>query len=220
MEETKIFYFLPLDPNRNYFPKLKIYETSFIRQTYQTCVPNLAYQPSFPYTPSAVEKLFYRAEVFYCEKKTNPSSRSIFFDLQLQKLSSSRYNIPHQDNDISSKMTEQLEWSSIVPNTATKDRGEIRRSDHLAHPQLGYMGCRTLYEAFRRGQALNPLGACLGFRAVSTNGLATPYIYSSYTEILARVDAFAAGLDTLILLTPTSDKIVLVREKNTQTLPC
>jgi long-chain acyl-CoA synthetase len=55
------------------------------------------------------------------------------------------------------------------------------------------------------GHELNPLGACLGFRAISTSGLATPYIYSSYTEVLARVDAFAAGLDTLNLVPPTED---------------
>eukprot|EP00339_Tiarina_fusa_P017443 CAMPEP_0117072774 /NCGR_PEP_ID=MMETSP0472-20121206/51233_1 /TAXON_ID=693140 ORGANISM="Tiarina fusus, Strain LIS" /NCGR_SAMPLE_ID=MMETSP0472 /ASSEMBLY_ACC=CAM_ASM_000603 /LENGTH=66 /DNA_ID=CAMNT_0004797037 /DNA_START=66 /DNA_END=262 /DNA_ORIENTATION=+ len=56
--------------------------------------------------------------------------------------------------------------STIVPNTDTETRGHIRRSgDPLRHPELGYQGCQTLYEGFRRGQALNPLGACLGFRA-------------------------------------------------------
>eukprot|EP00529_Nitzschia_sp_RCC80_P015826 CAMPEP_0113450026 /NCGR_PEP_ID=MMETSP0014_2-20120614/5609_1 /TAXON_ID=2857 /ORGANISM="Nitzschia sp." /LENGTH=701 /DNA_ID=CAMNT_0000341335 /DNA_START=75 /DNA_END=2180 /DNA_ORIENTATION=+ /assembly_acc=CAM_ASM_000159 len=93
------------------------------------------------------------------------------------------------------------QWSSVVPNTSTKDHGDIHRSDDpTRHPELGYHGCRTLYEGFRRGQSLNPLGACMGFRAISTNGMATPYIYSSYTEILARINAFAAGLDTLILV--------------------
>jgi len=96
--------------------------------------------------------------------------------------------------------------STIVPQTSRKnERGNIRRGETGKHPELGYKGCRTLYEGFRRGCELNPLGACLGFRAISTNGLATPYIYSSYTEVLARVNAFAAGLDTLNLVPPTPD---------------
>jgi hypothetical protein len=80
----------------------------------------------------------------------------------------------------------------------------------LRHPELGFNGCQTLYEGFRWGQALNPLGACLGFQAVSTSGLATPYIYSSYTKILARVNSFAAGLDTLNLVPSTEDNMTLV----------
>jgi long-chain acyl-CoA synthetase len=103
-------------------------------------------------------------------------------------------------------------WSTVVPNTAQDDRGDIRRyGDPLRNPELGFKGCQTLYECFRRGQALNPLGACLGFRAVSTSGLATPYIYSSYTEVLARVNAFAAGLETLNLIPANDDGMVLVR---------
>lgn len=98
------------------------------------------------------------------------------------------------------------QWSTVVVGSATNDRGDIRRSgDPTRHPELGYVGCRTLYEGFRRGCTLNPLGACLGFRAVGTNGMATPYIYSSYTEMLARVNAFAAGLETLNLVPPTKD---------------
>lgn len=93
------------------------------------------------------------------------------------------------------------QWSTVVANTSTNIHGDIHRSDDpTVHPELGYHGCRTLYEGFRRGQALNPLGACLGFRAMSTNGMATPFIYSSYTEVLARVNAFAAGLETLNLV--------------------
>jgi hypothetical protein len=104
------------------------------------------------------------------------------------------------------------QWSRVLPNTSRDDRGDIRRNrDPLKHPQLGFKGCQTLYEGFRLGQATNPLGSCLGFRAVSTSGLATPYIYSTYTEVLARVDAFAAGLDTLNLVVPTDDNMVLVR---------
>jgi len=96
--------------------------------------------------------------------------------------------------------------STIVPQTSRKnERGDIRRGAKGTHPELGYKGCRTLYEGFRLGHEVNPLGACLGFRAISTNGLATPYIYSSYTEVLARVNAFAAGLDTLNLVPPVED---------------
>jgi long-chain acyl-CoA synthetase len=103
------------------------------------------------------------------------------------------------------------QWSIVVPQTNTNDRGDIRRSgDPTRHPELGFEGCRTLYEAFRRGQQLNPLGACLGFRAISTNGMATPYIYSSYTEVLARVNAFAAGLETLDLVPPTQEEESMV----------
>lgn len=106
---------------------------------------------------------------------------------------------------------ENKQWSTIVPNTSTESRGDIRRNgDPLRNPELGFQGCQTLYEAFRRGQALNPLGACLGFRAVSTNGMATPFIYSSYTEVLTRVNALAAGLDTLNLVRPTQDNMTLV----------
>ena len=109
------------------------------------------------------------------------------------------------------------QWTTVVPQTSTDSRGDIRRSfDPLRHPELGYQGCQTLYEAFRRGQTLNPLGPCLGFRAVSTNGMATPYIYSTYTEVLARVNAFAAGLETLNLVQPNQDNMTLVSVDNTK----
>lgn len=102
-------------------------------------------------------------------------------------------------------------WSTVVPNTGREDRGAIRRcyNPHV-HPELGVRGCQTLYETFRRGAAVNPLGPCMGFRAVSTTGFATPYIYSSYSECLARVDAFCAGLDKLDLIRPTSDGMRLL----------
>ncbi len=55
---------------------------------------------------------------------------------------------------------------------------------------------RTLYEAIRRGRDVNPLGPCLGFRATSSNsGYATPYVYGSYGECVARIDAVACGLE-------------------------
>jgi long-chain acyl-CoA synthetase len=92
-------------------------------------------------------------------------------------------------------------WSTVIPNTARSNRGDIRRClDPTVNPSMGYVGCRTLYEGLRRGATLNPLGPCLGFRAVSTTGFATPYIYSSYTEIVARVDCVAAGLAALSLV--------------------
>ena len=70
-----------------------------------------------------------------------------------------------------------------------------------------------MYEGLRLGRSINPLGPCLGFRAVSTNGFATPYIYSTYTECVTRIDAFAAGLDYLQLLQrdPT-DRMLVVRQ--------
>lgn len=103
---------------------------------------------------------------------------------------------------------DQPQWSTVVPNTARDDRGDIRRCfDPTLNPQLGYHGCLTLYESIRHGASVNPLGPCLGFRAVSTSGFATPYIYSSYTECLARIDAFAAGLDTLGLVEPNSENM-------------
>ena len=64
------------------------------------------------------------------------------------------------------------QWSVEVPNTSrppthpSGGRGNIRRShDPLASPSLGSNGVRTLYEAFRRGRDINPLGPCLGYRA-------------------------------------------------------
>mmetsp|Transcript_23149 Transcript_23149/g.38269 ORF Transcript_23149/g.38269 Transcript_23149/m.38269 type:complete len:686 (-) Transcript_23149:72-2129(-) len=108
-------------------------------------------------------------------------------------------------------------WSVVVEGTERSDRGATRRSfDALSNPQMGHEGVRTLYEAFRRGAAINPLGPCLGFRAMSTNGFPTPFIYSSYTECLARVNAFAAGLDELNLLQANDDgmKVLCLYMKN------
>jgi long-chain acyl-CoA synthetase len=78
------------------------------------------------------------------------------------------------------------------------------------HPELGQDGVRTLYECLRRGALINPLGPCLGFRAVSTSGFPTPYIYSSYTEIVARVNAFAAGIDVLGLMQRNEDGLDVI----------
>lgn len=101
-------------------------------------------------------------------------------------------------------------YSVELPDTYTSDRGGIRRGDVLTHPELGVDGVQTLYEGLRRGLALNPLGPCLGFRAMSSSGFPTPFIYSSYTECVARVDAFAAGLDCLGLVEKNPDGMLLV----------
>ena len=99
-------------------------------------------------------------------------------------------------------------WSRIVPETDRDDRGEIRRCHNVDFdPTLGLHGCRTLYEAFRHGAALNPMGSCMGFRATSTTGMATPFIYASYTECLSRINVLAAGMEVLELLRPNQDNL-------------
>ena len=101
-------------------------------------------------------------------------------------------------DDVATMTAPRRQWSLEVPSTSRPSyRGNIRRShDPLATPALGAYGVRTLYEAFRRGRDINPLGPCLGFRATSSNsGFATPYVYGSYGECVARVDALAAGLE-------------------------
>jgi long-chain acyl-CoA synthetase len=100
-------------------------------------------------------------------------------------------------------------WSTALINTETKNSTPIYRSFNPdSSPALGYHGCQTLYEALRRGAAINPLGPCLGFRAISTTGQATPFVYSSYTEVVARVDAIAAGLDSMNLVLPNEDGLI------------
>jgi len=106
---------------------------------------------------------------------------------------------------------DEEQWSLEVPHSSRADRGTIRRSyDPLASPHLAYEGCYTLYECLRRGKELSPLGPCLGFRAVSSSGYATPFVYSSYTEIVSRVDAFAAGLERLGLTSKNDDGMNLL----------
>ena len=106
-------------------------------------------------------------------------------------------------------------YSLELPHTARADRGPIRRSeDASSHPELGVDGVQTLYEGLRRGATVNPLGPCLGFRAMSSSGFPTPFIYSSYTECLARVDAFAAGLDGLNLVEKNPEGMIVVRTFN------
>lgn len=106
-----------------------------------------------------------------------------------------------------------LQFATELLHTATATSTSIYRSfDPTAVPCLGYKGCQTLYEALRRGHSLNPFGPCLGFRAISTTGSATPFVYSSYTEILARVNAIAAGLDDLKLLKRNEDGYLMVSQ--------
>ena len=108
-----------------------------------------------------------------------------------------------------------VQYSTVIASS-TEGRTPIRRSANpLASPELAYEGCYTLYECLRRGRDISPLGPCLGYRAVSTSGFATPYVYSCYTEIVARVDAVAAGLEKMKLLTERNDTgMLLVRRVN------
>lgn len=104
------------------------------------------------------------------------------------------------------------QWSIEVSNTSRNDRSNIRRPNVQDNsPGLSVQGCRTLYEVLRRGKELNPLGPCFGFRAVSTSsGFATPFIFSSYTECVARVESFAAGLDRLNVCEKNEDGMLLL----------
>lgn len=68
------------------------------------------------------------------------------------------------------------------------------------HPELGYNGCVTVYEGFRRTASLQPQSPCMGARKIDASGNVGPYVYLSYSECLARVDCFAAGLDALGLV--------------------
>ena len=112
-------------------------------------------------------------------------------------------------------MSAQRLSSIALPNTATPSTTAIHRcSDREYNPCLGIHGCQTLYEVLRRGAEINPLGPCMGFRAVSTTGFATPFVYSSYTEIVARVDSIAAGLEDLDLLKKNEDGLLLVRRRS------
>lgn len=102
-------------------------------------------------------------------------------------------------------------WSIEVPNTSTSNATAIHRSfNPKLSPSLGANGCQTLYEALRRGVSINPMGPCLGFRATSRSGQATPFVYFSYTEVLARVDAIAAGLHDLNLVKKNEDGLSLL----------
>lgn len=108
--------------------------------------------------------------------------------------------------------TSGYKWSVPIPNTETSNSTPIHRSSLPdASPNLGCCGCQTLYEALRHGQSINPLGPCLGFRAVSAHtGFATPFVYSSYTEVVARVDSIAAGLNDMGLVKRNEDDMLLV----------
>jgi len=50
----------------------------------------------------------------------------------------------------------------------------------------------------------------MGFRAVSTSGYATPFVYSSYVECVSRMDAFAAGLERLDLVEKNDEGFLLL----------
>ena len=103
-------------------------------------------------------------------------------------------------------------YSTVIPGSVSVlGRTAIRRSANpSASPELAYKGCYSLYECVRRGKDIAPMGPCLGYRAVSTSGAATPYVYCNYTEIVARIDAIAAGLQRLHLLTERNDSGMLL----------
>eukprot|EP00934_Nitzschia_sp_Nitz4_P001642 Nitzschia sp. Nitz4//scaffold355_size15944//9595//11783//NITZ4_008867-RA/size15944-processed-gene-0.17-mRNA-1//1//CDS//3329548948//1642//frame0 len=108
-------------------------------------------------------------------------------------------------------MVEMENYSVVVPNTSTESHGVIHRHfDPLRGPELHYYGCQTLYEAFRRGVSLNPLGPCLGYRPVKDDGAAGPYVYFTYSEVLTRINAFCAGLDSMGLVSRNSDDMLLL----------
>jgi len=108
--------------------------------------------------------------------------------------------------------TDSYKWSISVPHTETATSTPIHRSPFPdVSPSLGLLGCQTLYESLRRGAEINPLGPCLGFRAISAHtGFATPFVYTSYTEVVARVDAIAAGLNDMGLLKRNEDNLLLL----------
>jgi long-chain acyl-CoA synthetase len=103
-------------------------------------------------------------------------------------------------------------YSTVIPGSVnTVGRTAVRRSANpSASPELAYKGCYTLYECIRRGRDIAPMGPCLGYRAISTSGSATPYVYCNYTEIVARIDAIAAGLQRLHLLNERNDSGMLL----------
>ena len=119
---------------------------------------------------------------------------------------------PHPSSQIPNTSTmSSLPWSTPLPDTARLNRTPIYRSpDPLATPTLGAHGVRTLYESIRRGRDINPYGPCLGYRATSTNGYATPFVYSSYGETVARVESLAAGLQKLKLVDKNEDDMLLL----------
>jgi len=109
-------------------------------------------------------------------------------------------------------MSNSNKWSIEIAETNDNDRGNIRRYfDENDSPSFAFHGCQTLYEVLRRGNKINPLGPCFGFRAVSTDsGYATPFIFSSYTECVSRVECFAAGLERMNLVNKNEDGMLLL----------
>lgn len=117
---------------------------------------------------------------------------------------------PTEENTTMSSSTSSLPWSTPLP-ASKPNRTPVHRShDPLATPSLGSRGVRTLHESLRRGRHINPLGPCLGYRATSTNGYATPYVYGSYGEIVSRVDCISAGLARLKLIACDEDGMALL----------
>ncbi|CAM9104467.1 unnamed protein product [Ascophyllum nodosum] len=112
------------------------------------------------------------------------------------------------------KNTASEPYSIVIPNTATAERGAIRR---CGLPQsvsqgivLAFNGAHTVYENFRRGVRVNPDGPCLGRREVDSAGNATPYVFETYREIEERIDHFASGLEEERLTLPNPDGMKLL----------
>eukprot|EP00618_Florenciella_parvula_P031532 CAMPEP_0119467888 /NCGR_PEP_ID=MMETSP1344-20130328/1878_1 /TAXON_ID=236787 /ORGANISM="Florenciella parvula, Strain CCMP2471" /LENGTH=682 /DNA_ID=CAMNT_0007500301 /DNA_START=61 /DNA_END=2109 /DNA_ORIENTATION=+ len=109
-------------------------------------------------------------------------------------------------------------FSIIVPNTVDATSGPIRRNAINSTPQLAVDGARTVYEAFRRGATINPDGACLGWRPIDSEGVAGPYVFMSYDETTARIDALATSMGRRNMLPPSEEtegmKLLAVYAKN------
>jgi len=70
--------------------------------------------------------------------------------------------------------------------------------------------CRSTYESFRHGGMVNPGGACLGWRPVDSAGIAGPYVWVTYAEALARVDALHAAFAARGALASNEDGMPLL----------
>jgi len=71
------------------------------------------------------------------------------------------------------------------------------------------LGCRSAYEVFRHGALVSPGGACLGWRPLDTHsGDLGPYVFSTYREVLARVDALHSALAARNAWAPNDEVLV------------
>ena len=96
-----------------------------------------------------------------------------------------------------------ITYSVAVPGTATRTSTAVRRCPGPAGPELSLRGCLTAHEAFVRSATERPGAPCLGWRPVDDNGVAAPFVFETYSEVLFRVKCFGAGLRELGLLEPS-----------------